>query len=79
MQTYDADSDFGNNTVQWDVTAYVSKIKVNIINESEDGMALEFDLVGVEAPIANAVRRILIAEVRFLLHKIYSTSVLFGC
>ncbi|VDK88262.1 unnamed protein product [Litomosoides sigmodontis] len=72
LNTYDTDSDFGNNTVQWDVTAYISKIKVNIINESEDGMALEFDLVGVEAPIANAIRRVLIAELPTMaIEKVY--------
>lgn len=65
MQTYDTDSDCGSNAIQWDVTTYISKIKVFIINESEDNMALEFDLVGVEAPIANAIRRVLIAEVCF--------------
>ncbi|CAG9540291.1 unnamed protein product [Cercopithifilaria johnstoni] len=72
LNTYDTDSDFGNNAVQWDVTTYISKIKVFIINESEDGMTLEFDLVGVEAPIANAVRRILIAELPTMaIEKVY--------
>lgn len=31
-------------------------------------MEIEFDLIGVDAPIANALRRILIAEVRALGH-----------
>ncbi|EFO27840.2 hypothetical protein LOAG_00653 [Loa loa] len=71
-KTYDTDSDFGNNAIQWDVTTYISKIKVFIINESEDGMALEFDLVGVEAPIANAIRRIFIAELPTMaIEKVY--------
>ncbi|EJW71316.1 hypothetical protein WUBG_17779, partial [Wuchereria bancrofti] len=60
--TYDTDSDFGSSTIQWDVDTYISKIKIFIVNESKDGMVLEFDLVGVEAPIANAIRRVLIAE-----------------
>ena len=34
------------------------------MNESKDGYELEFDLIGVEAPIANTLRRVLIAEVR---------------
>ncbi|VIO97926.1 RNA polymerase Rpb3/Rpb11 dimerisation domain containing protein [Brugia malayi] len=72
LNTYDTDSDFGNSTIQWDVTAYISEIKIFIVNESKDGMTLEFDLVGVEAPIANAIRRILIAELPTLaIEKVY--------
>ncbi|KAM3717563.1 DNA-directed RNA polymerases I and III subunit [Dirofilaria immitis] len=72
LNTYDADSDFGNNAIRWDATIYVSKIEVFIVNESEDGMALEFDLVGVEAPIANAIRRVLIAELPSIaIEKVY--------
>uniref|UniRef100_A0A158Q872 Dolichyl-phosphate beta-glucosyltransferase n=1 Tax=Elaeophora elaphi TaxID=1147741 RepID=A0A158Q872_9BILA len=72
LNTYDTDSDFGNSAVQWNVSTYISKIKVFIINESEDGMALEFDLVGIEAPIANAIRRILIAELPTMaIEKVY--------
>lgn len=40
-------------------------MKIDIINESEDGMNLEFDLIHVEAPIANTLRRVLLAEVVF--------------
>lgn len=36
-----------------------------MVNESEDRLALEFDLIHIEAPVANALRRILIAEVIF--------------
>ncbi|VDO26558.1 unnamed protein product [Onchocerca flexuosa] len=72
LQTYDTDSDFGKNLIQWDVTTYISKIEIFIVNESEDGMALEFDLVGVEAPIANAIRRVLIAELPTMaIEKVY--------
>uniref|UniRef100_A0A8R1Y062 DNA-directed RNA polymerases I and III subunit RPAC1 n=1 Tax=Onchocerca volvulus TaxID=6282 RepID=A0A8R1Y062_ONCVO len=72
LNTYDTDSDFGKNAIQWDVTTYISKIEIFIVNESEDGMALEFDLVGVEAPIANAIRRVLIAELPTMaIEKVY--------
>ena len=37
--------------------------QLNILSESEDKMELEFEMIGVEAPIANAIRRILLAEV----------------
>jgi DNA-directed RNA polymerase alpha subunit len=55
-----------------DIDAYTEKIKVEIINELDEhvnnktvkGLNLEFDLIHVEAPIANALRRILIAEVK---------------
>ncbi len=35
-----------------------------ITDEQDDGNTLEFDMINVEAPIANAIRRVLIAEVR---------------
>lgn len=38
-------------------------IKVEIVNDAEEGMSLDFDLINVEAPIANALRRVLLAEV----------------
>lgn len=51
---------------------YLKKIKVKIVEESEDKMELEFDLIHVEAPIANALRRVLLAEVPTIaIEKIY--------
>lgn len=42
------------------------------VNESRDGFELEFDLIHVEAPIANALRRVLIAEVPTMaIEKVY--------
>eukprot|EP01138_Halocafeteria_seosinensis_P007834 gb/GECG01008004.1/.p1 GENE.gb/GECG01008004.1/~~gb/GECG01008004.1/.p1 ORF type:complete len:337 (+),score=35.18 gb/GECG01008004.1/:1-1011(+) len=43
------------------LTQLRSKLRINIIEEVED--RLIFDLIGVEAPIANALRRILLAEI----------------
>ncbi|PAV71860.1 hypothetical protein WR25_12479 [Diploscapter pachys] len=55
-------------------------LNIEIVNESEDGMTLEFDLLHVRAPIANALRRVLIAEVPTMaFEKIYlyqNTSVI---
>lgn len=42
--------------------AFKAGLRVNIISDEDDEVV--FDLIGVEAPIANALRRILIAEVR---------------
>ena len=39
----------------------LKKLKIKIISKSEEEIV--FDLIGVEAPIANALRRILLAEV----------------
>ncbi|KAI6200070.1 Dolichyl-phosphate beta-glucosyltransferase [Aphelenchoides besseyi] len=51
---------------------YLKKITVDIVAESADKMELEFDLVHVEAPIANALRRVLLAEVPTVaIEKIY--------
>jgi len=44
--------------------ALKQRLSVNIISETEE--SIEFDLVGIEAPLANALRRILLAEVRFV-------------
>lgn len=40
------------------------KLKIEVTNLSSE--SIEFDLVGVDAAIANALRRILLAEVRLL-------------
>lgn len=58
VQIYGADSFAGKDFL----AALDAKLSVNIIGETED--SIEFDLVGVEAPLANALRRILLAEVR---------------
>uniref|UniRef100_A0A914ZKL7 DNA-directed RNA polymerases I and III subunit RPAC1 n=2 Tax=Parascaris univalens TaxID=6257 RepID=A0A914ZKL7_PARUN len=63
INTYDTNSDFAMEEDKWDVERYISHIKIDIINESDDEMTLEFDVIHVEAPIANAMRRILLAEV----------------
>uniref|UniRef100_A0A915Q6A0 Dolichyl-phosphate beta-glucosyltransferase n=1 Tax=Setaria digitata TaxID=48799 RepID=A0A915Q6A0_9BILA len=69
LNTYDANSDFTSISMQWNVETYISNVKISVINESKDGMALEFDLIGVESPIANAIRRVLIAEDEVLSHR----------
>lgn len=43
----------------------LKKLKIKIMSKSEEEIV--FDLIGVEAPIANALRRILLAEVTNLL------------
>ena len=45
------------------VEAFSRGLKVSIASESADGRDLVFDMSGVEAPVANALRRILLAEV----------------
>jgi len=46
-------------------------LKINILKNTADH--LEFDMIGVDASIANAIRRILIAEV--MCHFVLSLSV----
>lgn len=41
----------------------LQNFKINIIQSDET--TLEFDMIGIDAAIANAFRRILLAEVRF--------------
>lgn len=50
-----------DNSVRFD--QFRNKFRVEVIRLSED--EIEFDMIGIDASIANAFRRILIAEVRF--------------
>uniref|UniRef100_A0A915L0E5 DNA-directed RNA polymerases I and III subunit RPAC1 n=1 Tax=Romanomermis culicivorax TaxID=13658 RepID=A0A915L0E5_ROMCU len=55
-------TDYGDDDREpWDKNAYCKNIRIKIINNRGDD--LEFDLINVEAPFANALRRILLAEV----------------
>jgi len=45
------------------VAAWRRQFKLRITSESADGNELEFEMEGVDAAIANALRRILLAEV----------------
>jgi len=47
----------------WDFEKFKSNFKINVIRFEEDTREMEFDMIGVDAAIANAVRRILLAEV----------------
>ncbi|CAD6193885.1 unnamed protein product [Caenorhabditis auriculariae] len=82
LNTYDESTDYVPliDGKPFDVDEYCKNLKLEIVNESEDKMTLEFDLLCVEAPIANALRRILIAEVPTMaFEKIYlyqNTSVI---
>ena len=46
---------------EWSVDDFRKKLSVRLVKR--DGLELEFDLVGVDASLANAFRRILISEV----------------
>ena len=45
------------------VSAWRSQFQLRVISESADGNDFEFELIGIDAAIANALRRILLAEV----------------
>lgn len=45
----------------WELSAFAKSLTVNVVRLSERN--IEFDLIGVDASIANALRRILMAEV----------------
>ncbi|KJH53420.1 RNA polymerase Rpb3/Rpb11 dimerization domain protein [Dictyocaulus viviparus] len=55
-------------------------LNIVFVNEADNGMSLDFDLINVEAPIANTLRRILLAEVPSMaIEKVYlyqNTSVI---
>jgi len=57
------------------LSLWKSGFQMNILRESESGDELEFEMIGVEAPIANAIRRILLAEVPTVaIEKVYYTT-----
>jgi len=57
---------------KWNLDQYINRIQISIASESDDMMELEFDLVKVESPIANALRRVLISEVPTMaIEKVY--------
>ncbi|KAK5974112.1 hypothetical protein GCK32_006538, partial [Trichostrongylus colubriformis] len=63
VETYDDELDYAQvQAGPFDVTNYCKRIQVQVINDLEEGMSLDFDLIHVEAPIANALRRVLLAE-----------------
>ena len=45
------------------MTAFREGLQVRVVSETDAERELVFDLVGVDAPVANALRRILLAEV----------------
>ncbi len=55
-----------------EVVNFLDSIEMKITRQNADKSELEFDIVGIEAPLANALRRIMIAEVNifFFTHKI---------
>jgi len=60
LNTYD--TDYGDDDRQpWDVIKYCTNIRFEVVSITD--FELEFDLINVEAPFANALRRILLAEV----------------
>ncbi|XP_051159021.1 DNA-directed RNA polymerases I and III subunit RPAC1-like [Leptopilina boulardi] len=47
----------------WSLKIFKENFNIKIIKESENQMELEFDLIGCQTSLANAIRRILISEV----------------
>ncbi|XP_033226860.1 DNA-directed RNA polymerases I and III subunit RPAC1 [Belonocnema kinseyi] len=47
----------------WSLKKFKENFKIEIVKESEDQMELEFDLIGCQTSLANAIRRILLSEV----------------
>ncbi|GMS80828.1 hypothetical protein PENTCL1PPCAC_3003, partial [Pristionchus entomophagus] len=82
INTYDDASDVprARKGGKFDVKELCKDVKIDIIREIDDRLTLEFDLIHVEAPIANALRRVLIAEVPSMaVEKVYlyqNTSVI---
>jgi len=75
------------NTSDYDIAGHFGEgkkaepnLKVEIIKEDENGMFLEFDMIGYDPSIANAVRRILLSDVPTMaiekVHMYQNTSVM---
>lgn len=81
LNTCDDDLDYVTSDAgEFNVKKYCKRIEVVVVNDLENGMSLDFDLINVEAPIANALRRVLLAEVPTMaIEKVYlyqNTSVI---
>ena len=48
---------------KWDFDEFKKKFQIKIQKYSKDKMEMEFDMIGIDAALANAFRRILLAEV----------------
>jgi DNA-directed RNA polymerase I and III subunit RPAC1 len=60
-QTTSFPGNYPHQDLSWNLDAFKKKLKLVITKQTED--LLVFDLIGVDAPIANALRRIMMAEV----------------
>ena len=64
---YTTGTDFPGNypekagSKHWSAESYSRGISVQLISEEES--TLEFDLIGIDAPISNAIRRVLLSEI----------------
>ncbi|GMR59751.1 hypothetical protein PMAYCL1PPCAC_29946, partial [Pristionchus mayeri] len=81
INAFDSPSDVASaRRGAFNVKSILKEIKVEMIKETDEKMTLEYDIIGVDAPIANALRRVLIAEVPSMaIEKIYlyqNTSVI---
>ena len=50
------------NTLE-DLESFINTVSVEVQDITEEGMTMEFDLIGVMASVANALRRALLVEV----------------
>jgi DNA-directed RNA polymerase I and III subunit RPAC1 len=55
-------ADEEDDEAAWDTAAFARRLQIDVLQITDD--AIDFDLVGVDASIANALRRCLMAEVR---------------
>lgn len=51
------------HNIKWSALVCLQSFRIEVVHLDESSM--EFDMVGIDAAIANAFRRILLAEVRF--------------
>jgi DNA-directed RNA polymerase I and III subunit RPAC1 len=78
-RSIDSPCSYGNSSNNsWNFTKFVETFRVDIVSLSHDGV--EFDMINLDTSIANAIRRILIAEVPSMaiekVHVINNTSVI---
>uniref|UniRef100_G3UX92 DNA-directed RNA polymerases I and III 40 kDa polypeptide n=1 Tax=Mus musculus TaxID=10090 RepID=G3UX92_MOUSE len=61
VHTTDFPGNYAGYDDAWDQNRFEKNFRVDVVQMDED--TLEFDMVGIDAAIANAFRRILLAEV----------------
>jgi DNA-directed RNA polymerases I and III subunit RPAC1 len=69
----EAANDYGFSDKEFSLADFKKNVKIQIVKrKSEDGLELEFDMIGITPALANAYRRLMLSEVPSMaIEKVY--------